>query len=280
MDQTRCDDTREDARRTRQDEISLYHLWTVIVKRKMVLIALLFLSLLGAALFAFTSPKVYRLEAHMKLHLPRDVATVKELPTARDLASILGTIDTEKKARIFSKKAEEITDLKILEMKGATDKFKIVIEALNRDMLPEALDDAVKYIENMNMIKSNEEKITSELDQKIRDLKETYAKSASINKEIERRLLSSSFPSLGFNPIDVQQRVLEYKTGLHRLEQERLQYKMIQPLDDPFVSKSPVKPRKALILTLACLGSLMIGLFVAFVMEYFERAGIKARFRP
>lgn len=280
MDQTRCDDTREDARRTRQDEISLYHLWTVIVKRKMVLIALLFLSLLGAALFAFTSPKVYRLEAHMKLHLPRDVATVKELPTARDLASILGTIDTEKKARIFSKKAEEITDLKILEMKGATDKFKIVIEALNRDMLPEALDDAVKYIENMNMIKSNEEKIRRELDLKIRDLRETYTKSARINQAIEKSLHASNVSSFGFSPIDAHQRVLEMKIGLDRLEQERLHYRLIQPLDDPFVSNSPVKPRKALILTLACLGSLMIGLFVAFVMEYFERAGIKARFRP
>jgi|GEM_PF-1316371 len=280
MDQTRTDDTREDARRSRQDEISLYDLWSVIVKRKMVLIVLLFLSLLGAALFAFTSPKVYRLEAHMKLYLPRDAVTVKELPTARDLASILGRIDAEKKARIFSKKAEEITDLKIVEMKGATDKFKIVIEALNRDMLPEALDEAVIYIESMNMIRSNEEKIRRELDLKIKDLRETYTKSARINQAIDKSLHTSNVSSFGFSPIDAHQRVLEMKIGLDRLEQERLQYKLIQPLDDPFVSKSPVKPRKMLILTLACFGSLMIGLFVAFVMEYFERAGIKARSRP
>ncbi len=279
MEQTKNVETREDARRTRQDEISLYDLWSVIVKRKMILIALLFLSLLGAALYAFTSPKIYRLEAHMKLYLPRDVSTVKELPTARDLASIIGTMNAEKKAMIFSKKAEEITDLKIVEMKGATDKFKIIIEALNHDMLSEALDETLKYIESMNMIRINEEKITRELDLKIKDLKETYTKSARINQAIEKSLHTSNVSSFGFSPIDAHQRVLEMKIGLDRLEQERLHYKLIQPLDDPFVSKSPVKPRKALILTLACLGSLMIGLFVAFVMEYFERAGIKAQSR-
>lgn len=279
MDQTRNGNTQADAGRTRLDEISLYGLWSVIVKRKMILIAFLCLSLLGAALFAFTSPKIYRLEAHMKLYLPKDAATVKELPTAKDLATIIGTIDAEKKAMIFSKTAEEITDFKIVEMKGATDKFKIVIEARSHEILPEALDEAVKHIESMNMIKSNEEKITRELDQKIKELRDTYTKSAQINKAIEKSLHTSNVSSFGFSPIDAHQRVLEMKIGLHRLEQERHKYKLLQPLDDPFVSKSPVKPRKALILTLACLGSLMIGLLVVFVMEYFERAGIKTQSR-
>jgi hypothetical protein len=279
MDQTKMVDTQAEIQRTRQDEISLSDLWAVVVKRKMILIVLFLISLMGAMLYVFTSPGIYRLETHMKLYLPKDVTTVKELPTAKDLSMIIGTITPEKKATIFSKGADEITDVKIDELKGATDKFKITIESRNPEMLPEALEELTKYIENMNIIKNNYEKITHELDEKIKDVKETYAKNVSIKKEIEKRLHSSQFLSLGFNPIDVNQRVLEMKIGLDRLEQDRHNYKLIQPLDDPFISKSPVKPKKAMILTIACFGSLMIGLFIVFVMEYFERTGMKAKSR-
>ena len=218
MNQTKMVDTQADIKRTRQDEISLSDLWAVVVKRKMIVIVLFLISLIGAMLYVFTAPRIYRLETHMKLYLPKDVTTVKELPTAKDLSSIIGKIDPEKKAIIFSKGADEITDVKIDELKGATDKFKITIESRNPEMLPEALEEFVTYIENMNLIKNNDEKITRELDEKIKDVKETYTKSDSINKEIEKRLHSSKLLSLGFNPIEVNQKVLEMKIGLYRLE--------------------------------------------------------------
>jgi LPS O-antigen subunit length determinant protein (WzzB/FepE family) len=275
MDQTRIDDTREDARRTRMQEIRLSDLWAVLAKRKMTIIALFLLSLLGAALLAYSSPKIYRLEAHMKMYLPKEVTTVKELPTAKDLAAIVGTIDPEKRTIIFSGGAEEITDLHLVEMKGATDKFKIVIEGRNRDMLPEALGHVVTYVEHLNVIRNSQEKITRELDQRIRDLKEAYAKSVSINREIERRLRSSNLSSLGFNPIEVNRQVLDMRNELYRLEQQRLHYRLIQPLDDPFVSKSPVKPNKAMMITVAGLCGLLFGVFLVFFMEYVEGAKSK-----
>jgi len=275
MDQKRIDDTREDARRTRLKEIRLSDLWAVIAKRKMTVIALFLLSLLGAALLAYSSPKIYRLEAHMKLYLPKQVTTVKELPTAKDLATIVGTIGPEKRTIIFSGRAEEITDLNLVEMKGATDKFKIVIEGRNRDMLPEALGHVVTYVEHLNVIRNSQEKITRELDQRIQDLKEAYAKSVSINKEIERRLRSSNLSSLGFNPIEINRQVLDMKNEMYRLEQERLHYRLIQPLDDPFVSKSPVKPNKAMMITVAGLCGLLFGVFLVFFMEYVEGAKSK-----
>jgi hypothetical protein len=270
MDQKKMIDPRADINRTPQDEISLSDLWAVVVKRKMIIIVIFLLSLIGATIYVFTSPKIYRLETHMKLYLPKDVTTVKELPTAKDLSSIIGPIDLERKAIIFSKTAHEITDLKIVELKGATDKFKIIIESRSHEMLPEALEEIVKYIENMNMFKSNYEKITSELDVKIIDLKETYAKSELINREIEKRLNSSKLLSMGFNPIEINQKVLEMKMEMYRLEQERRNYKLIQPLDDPFISKYPVKPNKAMVITVAGICGLLFGVFIVFIAEYVE----------
>ena len=261
------------------DEINLYNLWKAIVKRKMTIIAIFLISLIGAMLYVFTSPEIYRLEAHMKLYLPKDwstvrelpLTTVRELPTAKDLSSIIGTLNPEKKAIIFSKGADKITNVKIDELKGATDKFKITIESQSPEMLPEALENIVKYIENMNMIKNNYEKITRELDEKIKDIKETYAKSDLMNREIEKRIHSSKMLSVGFNPIEVNEKVLEMKIQLYRLEQERRNYKLIQPLDDPFISKYPVKPYKTLIITIAAICSLMVGVFIAVIAEYLER---------
>ena len=69
----------------------------------MIVIVLFLISLMGAMLYVFTAPRIYRLETHMKLYLPKDVTTVKELPTAKDLSSIVGRSTPRKKQSYFLK---------------------------------------------------------------------------------------------------------------------------------------------------------------------------------
>ena len=66
---------------------------------------------------------------------------------------MIGRINREKKAIIFSKTADEVTEAKIEDMRGTTDKFKIMIESYNREDLPASLQELLEYIENMREIK-------------------------------------------------------------------------------------------------------------------------------
>ena len=253
------------------DEINLYDLWKVIVKRKKIIIAIFLISLLGAVIYCFTAPQIYQLEIYVKLYMPTGILTVKELPTAKDISSIIGKIDNEKKAVIFSKNVDEITKAEIGEIRGATDKFKITIESRNRENLPAALQEMIMYIENIREIKSNYEKIISEIDERIKNVKNADEKSDFHIKEIEKRLNSTKLLPVGFNPVEINQRSIDLKMEKFRLEQERNNFKLIRPLDDPVVSKEPVKPKKAMIMTIAGICSLIFGIFIVFIAEYFER---------
>jgi LPS O-antigen subunit length determinant protein (WzzB/FepE family) len=255
----------------KDDEINLYDLWKVVVKRKMIIIAIVLISLLGAAMYCFIAPQIYRVETYVKLYMPKDISTVKELPTGKDISSIIGKIDDEKKAAIFPKTADEITDAKIGEIKGVADKFKITIESRNHENLTTALQEMIMYIENIREIKSNYEKIIMEIDERIKNVKEAEKKSYFQIKELEKRLNSTKVLPVGFDPYEISQKSIELKMEKYRFEQERHNYKLIQLLEDPFISKEPIKPKKAMIIIIAGICSLMFGVFIVFIAEYFER---------
>ena len=252
------------------DEINLYNLWRVIAKRKAIIIAIFLISLLGATIYSFTAPPIYRLETYAKLYMPKDILTVKEFPTAKDVASMIGKVDREKKAIIFSKTTDEITDAKIDEIRGTTDKFKITIESHNRETLPAALQELIGYVENTREIKNDYEKIIAEIDEKIKNVNEAVKKNDYQIKEIEKRLVSSKLLPVGFNPFEINNKIVDLKMEKYRLEQERQYYKPIQLLEDPFISKDPVKPLKSLIITIAAICSLMFGIFIVLIAEYYE----------
>ena len=261
----------------RDDIMNFYNLWKVLAKRKMIIIAIFLISVLGAAIFCYTRPPIYRLETYAKLSLmskelmQKDLMR-KETPTAKDLASMIGKIDREKKAIIFSKSADEITEAKIDDMKGTTDKFKITIESHNRENLPAALQELIEYIENIREIKNDYEKIISEIDEKINNVNEAVIKNDFHIKEIEKRLNSSKLLPVGFDPVEINNKIVDLKMEKYRLEQERQSYKPIQLLEEPFISNNPVNPRKAMIMAIAGMVSLLFGILLAFFAEYYERA--------
>ena len=262
---------------TQDDEINLYDLWKVIVKRKKIVITIFLISLLGAVIYCLAAPKIYSIETYMKLYMPKDISTVKELPTAKDISSIIGKIDVEKKAIIFLKNPDGVTNAKIDEIKGSNDKFKITIESRDHDNLPTALQEMISFIENMREIKSSYEKIMSELNERIVLVRKADKENDIQIKEIGKRLNNTKVLPVGFDPVAIRQNSVNLKMEKYRIEQEIKNYKMIQPLDDPFISKYPVKPNKVLIIALSSIGSIIFGIFTVLIMESFEKVKKKTQ---
>jgi capsular polysaccharide biosynthesis protein len=252
----------------RDDEINLSDMSKVLAKRKKGIIAIFLISILAAAIYCFTASPIYRLETHVKIYMPKDLITIKELPSAKDIVSMIGRINHEKKVIIFSKTADGVTEAKIEDMRGTTDKFKIIIESYNREDLPASLQELLEYIENMREIKNDYRKIISEIDEKIKIVNEAVKKNDFQIKEIEKRLNSSKLLPVGFNPVEINNKIVDLKMEKHRLEQERQNFKLIQLLQDPFVSKDPVKPQKAIIMIIAGILSFMFGVVTVFIAEY------------
>jgi len=264
------------------DEINLYDLWQVLAKRKKVIIALFLISLLGAAIYCFTAAPIYRLETSIKLYLPPDITTLNIFPTARELQIRLSKIMNELKITkelntvIFSNNTSDIKDVKIEEIKlvagtNLVDRLKVTIEAKNREALRAAPQQLVNYIENINEHKVITSKVMSELNERIALVRKADKELDIQLKEIEKRLNNAKVLPVGFDPVAIRQNSINLKMEKYRIEQEIKNYKMIQLLEEPFIQQDPVKPKKDMIMTIAGICSLMFGIFIVLIAEYFER---------
>lgn len=254
------------------DAVNLRHLLNVLAKKKMIILGLCLISVMSTAIVCSILPPIYRLEIMAKLSMPKNMMIVKELPTAKDVALIVGNIDGQKKAMIFTKNGGEISDAKIVEIRGSNEKFKMTIDSRNPEILPAAMQEFVEYLGNIRDIKITSELIRSEIEAKIESVNEAVKKNDLQIRELEKRLSSSKILPVGFNPVEINTKVVELKMEKYRLEQERRNYKPIQLLEEPFISNSPIKPRKAMIIAIAAMVSLLFGIILAFVAEHHERA--------
>jgi uncharacterized protein involved in exopolysaccharide biosynthesis len=66
---------------------------------------------------------------------------------------------------------------------------------------------------------------------------------------------------------------VKYKAEVERIaiEQTLKRLKGVEMVENPYISKNPVKPKIKMNVAIASITSLFIGVFLAFFMEYVER---------
>jgi capsular polysaccharide biosynthesis protein len=87
---------------------------------------------------------------------------------------------------------------------------------------------------------------------------------------MEKKFNNTKVLPVNYDPVAINQSSINLKMEIFRLKHEIDNYKMVQLLQEPFVSKFPVKPNNRQIIVLAGIVGLMLGVFLVFIMEYFE----------
>ncbi len=247
-----------------EDEINLYDLWKVIVKRKAIIIGLFLVSILLAAVITFNMPKIYRGEVILRV-------TTKDTATAKEIGSIVGKIDSGKMALILPKTSQSITDLKLNPLKDSTDKMQVTIDSKKADEIPDALSELIQYIKSNPLMKRAFAQERERLLKQSEELSKTIDSSGELVKTYRKLLDAGRLNPIGFNPIELNKRVSDLKIEKLNLEQALENLKGVEPAGELYISKKPVKPKKRLNVALAGMAGLFIGIFIAFLMEGIEK---------
>lgn len=255
-------------KRKHDDGINLYSLWKVVVRRQKIIIAIILGSIIGASIYCATAPKIYRLETYMKINIPTE---------AKELAMLLTKSSSDFNQVIFQKNVDDITNIRIREMIGTKNTLKVMIESKNREVLETALQQLISYIENNPANKALANMTIEKLNEKLKLVKQADNESDLQIKEIKKALKSSIYILIGINLVDINKKSLDLKLEKYHLEQEIKNYKVVHILEEPFVSKFPVKPNKQQIISLSAILGLILGIFIVFVMEYFEKTRRKPK---
>jgi capsular polysaccharide biosynthesis protein len=248
------------------DEINLYDLWKVIVKRKRLIIGLFLVVVILTTIISFLMPKIYRGEAVLNV-LPYEAMPPKEI------TDTIGNIDKEKRAIILPKTNSSVTDMKLKVFKDSKDKIGIIIDSKNVDDIPKALSELVDYINNIDVVKLNVKEEKERLLKRSAELSDIVQSSSDLSITYLKLLKSGKLLPMGFNPVDLNKRIADIKLEKLGVEQsiQRLKDGGIGIAAQPYIPSKPVKPKKMLIVALAGAASLFIGIFIAFFMEYIKK---------
>jgi len=261
----------ERQRRENDEEISLYELWQVVVKRKKIIVFFSLAMVVAVTVINLMLPKIYRGESNLSIVdggtcLGNGDTITKRAESANEIIDVLGGIDGEKKTLILPKTSTFVKTVKLKAFKNATNRISVAIEAKNSKDIPLAFVELVDYLNNMDSVKANINEEREILTQKSIEMSKLLESAANLTAAYEKRLAEGKLLDLGFNPIDLSKKIADIKIEKLEVDQAltRLKNGRIQMMAQPVITPEPVSPRMAMNITLAGIIGLFIGVILAF----------------
>lgn len=250
----------------RDDEIDLYDLWLVLKKRKIVILAVILVSLAAAIVYAALAQKVYRVSN--TLILTQMVGAVKqgELTAAIDELNELKNIRKEKTAQLLSMQVDDLN--KIVNIKASVSKgsgaVRVDIETLDNSagiVLMEALPG---YLQSVPSIAINLEMEKALTEKNMQDLK------AIIDNPVKDLNLPSNtvvyVPSIDLYTLrEKYNRLIMTMENIEEKQLISFAWKTEPPL-------KPFKPNTKLIVSSSLVLGCFLGIFLAFFLEWTTNA--------
>ena len=245
------------------DEINLYDLWKVIAKRKKLIIGLFIVIVVSTAIGSFLMPDIYRGKAVLFI-IPSEEITAKEI------IDLIGKVDREKRLSIVPKSYPNVKDLKFNNIKDSNNKIIVTIDAKKMDDIPRALSEVVDYLNNMDIIKSKIIRSKAIALKQIEELSDLIKTSPDLLSTSDKLFKAGKLSTMGFNPIDISKKIIDAKLELLGIEQQlsRLNKGGIEIAVQLYISNKRVSPNIIRNVVAAGILSLLLGVFIAVLIEY------------
>jgi len=266
---------------TYQDEISLLDLWDVVVRRKLLIIASLLISVVAAVAYLVVADPVY--EANAKLRIGQVADSVE--------SSAVGILSLEDpdvlSAWLLEKYGEEVATgvrrqppflAKIVVQKGS----KTVVDLVAQGATPEQSTNFLRGVAG-EVIMRHREIYNAQVDlanRRIEQIKgqrqllaELFASSEDLLNTLKQRdPVQASLLTLERGRLATELSVTERELPAWQQKLNPPKTLMTQMIGDVAVPAKPASPKKALIISLAIVLGVMGGLMLVFVSEFVAKS--------
>ena len=270
-----------------EDEIDLYELWLTLSKRWKVIAFTTILFILTAVVYIFIAKPVYTSSFFVKIpgryiktgnSISRiNLISVEE--TSRIISDLSANIQDKnyKKQEIPLKLPEDkIKNIKSItpsKIRGNKRLIEVKIESYKPSIIPDISKSLVSYLNSNRYVKRKIETEKEKLLMFIKESKNKLQEMEKTKKLIYKELREGNIKTLGFNPLDLDTKILNIKKEIAELEIRLENLKGFEISVDPAIPEKPSKPKKKLILAVSAVSGLFLGVFLAFFLEWIENAG-------
>ena len=279
-----------------EDEIDLKDLLLVVWRYRKIIIGFFLIPVIISAVFSFFVLRpIYQVEATVSLGYlsPAGANPINPLYTNPDYAKqILSSdefltevinqlhLDAYTSPNSFSQLKKTI----VVDTDKGTNMLQLTIQTKKPDegraILATMLDifgktSNLEFERQLSLIENDNQRITQDIDQtnqKIKNAEDAYASLENAGTDINANLQRSELLDTLSRLEDERQSLLNEQIA----EQQEINgIHPMQLVQHPWNSQTPVGPHKMLNITIAGILGLMLGVFVAFTMDYFKRNPIK-----
>jgi len=256
------------------DEISLFDLWRILVKRKALILICIVVCLAGGAVLAYLKAPVF--EASIKLRIGQVKGSEGLLEPADELSARLLAQYGQNIAEGISRPRPFLTTASV--QKGATTTLQLTAEGDTPEDAAGLLRDVVTAVQKShadifeNSIRPITERLNS-LNEQRETLRQQYADITQLVEKLkERETVQASLIMLERGPItrtineqDAERLVLSQQLNPPQTRRTELLGEIAEPA-------RPARPKKAMILALAAMLGVMGGVMLAFAAEFIASA--------
>ena len=260
-----------------ENEISLYDLWKNILRRKKIIFWIFFISIISAGIASLVMPNIYRGEVGVRIQ-PKELISAevdvriqpKELISARELFEIVGKLNRERIETIFPQNFDSIKSVKLAQIPGSTDKFKVIIELSQRSYFEEAIKIFMKYLNDIPLIARAVEESREILRKRLEEIDVVMSKSQEDAERFQKMMVKEKLNPVGFNPVHFNRMRSDLEVEKIILKQSIKNLTGIEIVTSPLIYQTPVRPRPILYVTIAGIMGVIIGAFIALFLNYRE----------
>ena len=254
------------------DEINLMDYIKVIIKRKITIIGVLIICVVATTIISFRMPKVYQVNSTVRIGTIGgslfSVEEIREKAKNRNLLqSVISEIDKNITVESFKKaiKIENIKGTSFLRLQMESTEPDVVVNVLNKIESKLVLEGNEIYEKNMTLI--------NERIQELRLRKENVSKQIEmLNQKISNNKTGSNYPLIQNTLTNYETIYSELSETGYLLKKDLLAAKNFKIIELPAKSINPIKPNKRQMVTISAILGLMLGIFIAFFVEFWQKS--------
>lgn len=236
---------------TCKDEIDLYELLLVLKKRAKLIGAVVFASVVIATIAVFLMPNIYQARATVWVDSFLTPALIQSLQTVQ-------STEASKMSIIIPANSANINNLAISILSGLDFKRNIV----------KVLENKFGNLANIGLDNLDDKKIEKLIKSKI----DPKTQSIIITSEHNDKKVAQAIVAAAVEELDRElKRISEnYKTTLIKNPDKNREYNffVLNIIEKPTYFDQPVKPKRKLIIAVSAVSALFLGVFLAFVLEW------------
>ncbi len=264
----------------KDNDIDLYELYRIIKKRFKLIAGLVLSAVLITGVINLLVPPVYRSSFIIRVFNSSTVGKNPIMSTGEveKLISELDILRREKQLNELSTKLnlkdEQIKKVVKIDAKiprDAGDIVEITLDTYDQGLITDLKNGIVLYLnqnpyvnERISMWKERNLQIKAELQTKIQEMDE-------FKNYVIDQLRKDRVKYLGFNPLQLEEEVIELKERLMDLENAIKTIRGFDVTIEPEIPRTPIRPKKMHNVILAGIVSLLVGAFLSFIMEWLEK---------